>query len=62
VSSRGERQNDDLRNDEIEQLAIELLEKCSEARYFSGTQKQRAFVDCLQEFIEIGDTDEEEEP
>jgi hypothetical protein len=59
--SRGERQDDDLRNDEIEQLAIELLEKCSEAKYYAGTQKQREFVDCLQSFIDVGGLPDEEE-
>jgi hypothetical protein len=57
---RPERENDDRLNDEIEQLAIEILEKCSEARYYAGTSKQRRFVDCLQEFIEIGNNEEEE--
>jgi hypothetical protein len=57
--SRAERQENDLRNDEIEQLAVELLAKCGEARYYAGTQKQRKFVDALQLFI-MGEQDAEE--
>jgi hypothetical protein len=60
--TRPGREDGDRLNDEIEQMAIEILEKCSEARFYAGTSKQRAFVDCLQQFIELGDTDEEEEP
>jgi hypothetical protein len=58
--SKPEQNNDDDRlTREIEELASELLDVCQEAKFYAGTQKQREFVDALQDFLGMVDDAEE---